>query len=148
MKDGMKLPISNWQLVLPEALHSLRSLLCTASNETPHNRIPTSFIKRHFASRLVGEFNPLFDRAKLIHSNQNYALVRAPPLNDNLANESEIMGQPKEVGGDYVSSKSGEIDPLIQENEVCKAEIAADRTNERHDVGESPNEIESFTVRR
>ncbi|KAI0979864.1 hypothetical protein GJ496_008558, partial [Pomphorhynchus laevis] len=55
------------------------------------------------------------------------------------------MEQPKEVGGDYVSSKSGEIDPLIQENEVCKAEIAADQTNERHDVGESPNEIESFT---
>ncbi|KAI0985407.1 hypothetical protein GJ496_003938 [Pomphorhynchus laevis] len=74
--------------------------------------------------------------------------ARAPPLDDNLANESEIMGQQKEVGGDYVSSKSGEIDPLIQENEVCKAEIAADQTNERHDVGESPNEIESFTVRR
>ncbi|KAI0985832.1 hypothetical protein GJ496_004989 [Pomphorhynchus laevis] len=52
------------------------------------------------------------------------------------------------MGGDYVSSKSGEIDPLIQENEVCKAEIAADQTNERHDVGESPNEIESLTVRR
>ncbi|KAI0990447.1 hypothetical protein GJ496_006469 [Pomphorhynchus laevis] len=30
----------------------------------------------------------------------------------------------------YVSSKSGEIDPLIQENEVCKAELAADQTNE------------------
>ena len=28
----------HWEVVLPEALHSIRSLLCTTTNETPHER--------------------------------------------------------------------------------------------------------------
>ena len=32
------LPVKYWQVVLPDALHSVRSLLCTATNETPHER--------------------------------------------------------------------------------------------------------------
>lgn len=28
----------HWEMVLPQALHSVRSLLCTATNETPHER--------------------------------------------------------------------------------------------------------------
>ena len=32
------LPNESWQLVLPDVLHSVRSLLCTATNETPHER--------------------------------------------------------------------------------------------------------------
>lgn len=30
------LPLKNWQDVLPNVLHSVRSLLCAATNETPH----------------------------------------------------------------------------------------------------------------
>ena len=29
---------SDWESVLPDALHSIRSLLCTATNTTPHER--------------------------------------------------------------------------------------------------------------
>ena len=29
------LPLNNWQDVLPNVLHSVHSLLCTATNETP-----------------------------------------------------------------------------------------------------------------
>lgn len=32
------LPDSHWDLVLPDVLHSLRSLLCTSTNTTPHER--------------------------------------------------------------------------------------------------------------
>ena len=32
------LPISKWEVVLPQVLHSMRSLLCTTTNETPHER--------------------------------------------------------------------------------------------------------------
>ena len=35
------LPIEQWQVVLPDTLHSIRSLLCTAINTTPHERIFT-----------------------------------------------------------------------------------------------------------
>ena len=30
--------LKNWETVLPRALHSVRSLLCTATNQTPHER--------------------------------------------------------------------------------------------------------------
>ncbi|KFD62789.1 hypothetical protein M514_25069 [Trichuris suis] len=33
------LPPQQWRAVLPEALHSVRSLLCTATNSTPHERM-------------------------------------------------------------------------------------------------------------
>ena len=33
------LPIECWELVLGDALHSIRSLLCTATNQTPHERM-------------------------------------------------------------------------------------------------------------
>lgn len=33
-----KLSDNNWELVLPDVLHSLRSLLCTSTNTTPHER--------------------------------------------------------------------------------------------------------------
>lgn len=36
-----KMPISMWETVLPEALSSIRSLICTATNETPHSRLFT-----------------------------------------------------------------------------------------------------------
>ena len=32
------LPVQTWQNVLSDALHSIRSLLCTSVNETPHER--------------------------------------------------------------------------------------------------------------
>ena len=31
--------IQNWEALLPDALHSIRSLLCTSTNETPHERM-------------------------------------------------------------------------------------------------------------
>jgi len=34
-----KLSVTQWECVLPDALHSIRSLLCTATNATPHERL-------------------------------------------------------------------------------------------------------------
>jgi hypothetical protein len=39
------LSVSNWQIVLPDALHCIRSLLCTVTNCTPHERF-LSFPRR------------------------------------------------------------------------------------------------------
>ena len=30
---------SGWELVLPQVLHSIRTLLCTSTNQTPHERL-------------------------------------------------------------------------------------------------------------
>ena len=36
-----KLAVTQWECVLPDALHSIRSLLCTATNATSHKRLFT-----------------------------------------------------------------------------------------------------------
>ena len=92
---GLNLPLSRWESVLAEALHSIRSLLCTTTNATPHERffifqrrsttdmsLPswmttgskafTKHFVRHFKS------NPLVDEVQIIHVNPNYEQVRCP----------------------------------------------------------------------
>lgn len=89
------LPFKNWQDVLPDVLHSVRSLLCTATNETPHERffgfsrrssagasIPTwlatpgpVYIKRQVRT---SKMDPLVDEVELLQANPHYAHVRYP----------------------------------------------------------------------
>ena len=89
------LPLKNWQDVLRDVLHSVRSLLCTATNETPHERffgfsrrsstgasIPTwlaspgpVYIKRQVRT---SKMDPLVDEVELLQANLHYAHVRYP----------------------------------------------------------------------
>lgn len=87
------LPTENWEQVLPQALHSIRSLLCTATNFTPHERmfrhprrstngtsIPTwltnsgkVLLKKQNRSN---KYEPAVEEVELIHSNPDYSYVR------------------------------------------------------------------------
>ena len=89
------LPLKNWQDVLPDALHSVRSLLYTATNETPHERvlwfltsisagasIPTwlatpgpVYIKRQVST---SKMDSLVDEVELLQANPQYPHVRYP----------------------------------------------------------------------
>ncbi|QQP58573.1 Uncharacterized protein FKW44_003939, partial [Caligus rogercresseyi] len=82
--------ISSWESVLHDALHSIRSLLCTSTNETPHERmfrhdrkttngvsLPTwlttpgpVLVKRHVRT---SKSDPLVDEAELMEVNPHYA---------------------------------------------------------------------------
>ena len=88
-------PMKNWEMVLPESLHAIRSLLCTATNSTPHERmfsygrktssgstVPTwlltsgpILLKRYNTS---SKYDPKFDTVELIETNPAYAYVRYP----------------------------------------------------------------------
>ena len=92
---SMNLRTEQWQLVLPDVLHSIRSLLCTATNETPHERfmnfsrrwstgssIPSwlaklgpVYVKRHVRH---SKFDPLVEKADVLQANPNYAHIRYP----------------------------------------------------------------------
>jgi hypothetical protein len=83
----------HWELVIADALHSIRSLLCTATNQTPHERLfayqrkstagnplPSWLLdkgpvlmKRHIRQ---SKYDPLVDEVDLIHINPHYANVR------------------------------------------------------------------------
>ena len=84
---------AHWESVIPVAMHSIRSLLCTATNATPHERffsyerlpvnghsMPTwlsspgpVLLKKHVRS---SKYDALVEEAELISVNPNYALVR------------------------------------------------------------------------
>ena len=87
------LPITCWELVIPEVLHCQRTLLCTATNKTPHERMfaferrsanGTSLpswllesdkvlVKRHVRR---SKYEPLCDEVDLVSINPSHAKVR------------------------------------------------------------------------
>lgn len=92
---AQQLNISQWECVLLDALHSVRSLLCTATNETPHERLfnfnrksttgislPTwlsspgpVLLKRTVRS---SKYDPVMEEVELLNCNPQYAHVRFP----------------------------------------------------------------------
>lgn len=87
------LPDSKWEMVLPDALHSIRSLLSTATNTTPHERFfgfqrrsthgtslptwlqtPGPVLLRRYVRR--GKNDPLVDQVELKEANPTYAHIK------------------------------------------------------------------------
>ena len=89
------LPDTAWEVVLPDVLHSNRSLLSTATNQTPHERMfnhsrrstsgttlpswlsePGKVLVKRFVRQ--SKQDPLVDEVELIEANPNYAHIRYP----------------------------------------------------------------------
>ena len=87
------LPMSQWELVVDDALHAMRSLVCTATNASPHERffnfqrrsvsgltlpswmtVPGKVYLRRFVRS--SKSDPLVDKVELIGINPTYANVR------------------------------------------------------------------------
>ena len=83
----------HWEKFLPDALHSMRSLLCTATNSTPHERLLTYNRKTSSGSSLpvwlmnpgtvllkqnarASKYDPIVEEVDLIEANPNYAHVK------------------------------------------------------------------------
>ena len=81
-------------MVIPESLHALRSLLCTATKEVPHDRF-FKFARRsmfgttapswmsepgpvYVRKHVRDKYDPIVDEVDLLHANQNHAIVRYP----------------------------------------------------------------------
>jgi hypothetical protein len=87
------LDLKYWEVVLPDALHSIRSLINTTTNETPHERLLTFqrrsatghsipswltqpgkvLLKRHVRN---SKYEPDVDEVFLIEANPQYALIK------------------------------------------------------------------------
>jgi len=125
-----KLPINCWQDVLPDALHSIWTLLCTSTNETPYERlfnfhcrsttgssIPSwlstpgpVLLKHHVRS---SKFEPLVDEVELIEANPNYAHIR-------FSDGREDTVALKHLAPRNVDSISTEVQPESQNNRSGK----------------------------
>ena len=113
---------SEWESVLPDALHSIRSLLCTATNQTPHERmfsfsrkstagksIPTwvkpgpIFVKNHTRK---SKHDPPVSPATLLHANPEFAHVRLPSGTETTVSIRDVAPCAEETSN--VSTTSGE----------------------------------------
>ena len=104
--DSSKLTINCWESVLPDALHSIRSLLCTTTNSTPHERlfsfprrsangasIPTwlttpgkVYLRRHVRNKT----DPLVDEVDLIEATPTYAHIRYNDGRESTVSTSDL----------------------------------------------------------
>ena len=106
-----ELPISQWEKVLPDALHSIRSLISTATNCTPHERMfnyqrrtstgvsppswlsspGTVLLRRHVKQ---SKYEPLVDEVELLEANEQYAHIRLPNGREDTVNVSDLAPYP------------------------------------------------------
>ena len=107
------LPLSAWEQVLPDALHSIRSLLNTTTNTTPHerlfnfNRKSTTgnsfpswlstpgpvYVKKHVRQ---SKYDPIVEEAELIEANPEYAYVRLKSGNETTVSIRDLAPFPRE----------------------------------------------------
>ena len=120
------MPISKWEVVLPQVLHSVRSLLCIATNATSHERflnfqrrsvlgisVPswltfpeTVLVQRHARS---SKYEPLVEKVDLIHATPQYAHVR-------YKDGRETSVSLRDVAPIHLENKSDPLSPLTKEN--------------------------------
>lgn len=101
------LPISSWESVLPDILHAQRSLLCTATSETPHDRMfkfqrrsssgislpvwlskPGKVLLRKFVRN--SKYEPSVIEVDLVQANPNYALIRYPDGRESTVSSRDL----------------------------------------------------------
>ena len=108
--------VRHWQDVLPEALHSIRSLLCTSTNTTPHERmfkysrrstngtsVPSWLVnsQRVLLRRFVrdSKYEPSVSEVELLETKPTYAHVRHADGRESTVSLKHLAPLPSE-GGD------------------------------------------------
>jgi hypothetical protein len=102
-----------WEEVLPDVLHSLRSLLCTTTNETPHERL-FRFQRRSSSGCTIPTFlsqpgkvylknftrnskrEPLVQEVELLESNPHYAFIRFPDGKESTVSVKNLAPNPNQ----------------------------------------------------
>ena len=124
---------SDWEQVLPDALHSIRSLLCTATNETPHERL-FNFTRKSTSGKTVpswvkpgpilvrnqpkrGKNDPPVVPATLLHANPQYAHVRLQSGRETTVNLRDVSRHPE------AAVESSEIDLPLQHHENLQQQL-------------------------
>jgi len=143
---SVKLPVEQWERVLPDALHSIRSLLSTATNTTPHDRFfnfprkssqgvslpswlsPGPVLLRKFVRS--SKHDDLVEEVELTHANPTYAHIRyrdgressvsltdlAPCPRDTLTAENATVGNHTGNVAEPEQSDTVQIPTPITEN--------------------------------
>ena len=130
------LPITQWENVLTDALHSVRSLLCTATNETPHDRmfrfprkstygssLPSwlihddkALMKRHVRR---SKYEPLVEEVEILDVNPQTSHVRTLNGHEMTVSNRHLapIGDSSHAYSDTVDSNPSQV-PLIESGDL------------------------------
>ena len=117
-----------WLVVLPDVLHSILSLLCTVTNETPHEHffkfpqqsssgvsIPTwmaepgvILLKRHFHPN-----KPDPDEVELLQANPHYAFVRYPDGRETMVLTKHLAPKPTSTPQDQILPRDSVLESTV-----------------------------------
>ena len=110
MLRNLNLPKPSWETVLPQSLHAVRSLLCTTTNATPHDRF-LNFYRRSVLGRSLPNWllqpgpvvlrrfvqtnnQPLVDVVELIEANPNFAIVKFSDGRESTVSVTDLAPSP------------------------------------------------------
>ena len=128
------LPVTHWESVLHNALHSVRSLLCTSTNATPHERMfgynrrspvgttlpqwlltPGPILLRR--NNRQSKYEPLVEEVELVECNPEYACVRLPDGQEQMVNLRQLAPAGHEHRTiDLIGSDRGQRSPTEEAN--------------------------------
>ena len=127
------LKLSDWEMVLPDALHSIRSLLCTATNATPHDRM-FNFTRKSTSGKSIPSWvkpgpiyvknhtrksksDPPVSPATLLHANPSYAHIQLPSGVETTVSIRDIARLPMDNNADISSQMIP--NPSLSNHENC-----------------------------
>lgn len=157
--------IKQWECVLAQALHAIRSLLCTATNETPHERMfrhprrssngqsAPSWLLQPGAVYLrcpvrSSKFDPLVREVTLLDGNAEYAHVKLPDGRESTVSTRQLAPKPRDSNEEV--DKAEEIqadvpivhdyaDPQTQEVEPLSSNYEASQIDDNSPGMSEPN---------
>ncbi|KAG8183811.1 hypothetical protein JTE90_027736 [Oedothorax gibbosus] len=157
-----------WEETLQPALHSIRSLLCTSTNATPHERMfnhpRRSFNGRSLPTWLTqpgpvlmknnmrqSKYDPIVQEVLLIEANPDYAYVKLPDGRESSVSIRHLapLGEPSTRS----DMPSHDQEPTTIQQEVCRgqhqeSEIDAEPAVDRDSVADFATPSSTMNTRR
>ena len=116
MLKSQKLGVDRWESVVPAALNSIRSLLCTSTGDTPHSRFLKFTRRSHYGSSLPewlchpgpvflrnfvrsSKHDDLVQKVDLLEANPLYARIRYNDGRESTVSLRDVARYPYESNG-------------------------------------------------
>ena len=138
--ESKGLSASNWPQVLPDALNAIRSLLCTATNSTPHERMfsyqrrsvsgcslpswllqPGEVLLKRFGRS--SKYEPGVDVVELLEATPNYAHVKFPNGREDTVALKNLAPYPRGSMSKEASADEGTADLPSEAVDELDAEV-------------------------
>ena len=150
MLKGRHLAQTQWEEILPEALHSVRTLLCTSINTTPHEQLfqfpRRSTLGRSLPSWLIlpspvllkkfvrNKQDPLCEEVELIEANPNLALIRFSDGRETAVSTSDLAPTHRPTHEDLAPANANDILENVSDSlpveETPQLELKSDEKTE------------------